>query len=387
MPPRLALALLLPLAAHAADVRLGDSFEGREAITLSNGVLELTVLPFGGPLASVKLADDRSQMNPMWQALAADREAGRPLRNSGSMGHFVCVDGFGPVSDEEAAAGLSGHGEASDLIWSTVSASDRNGIAALVQSVRLPIHHEIFTRTITMRDGENVVRVHGELESLLAFDRPAVWAEHATIGSPFLERGTTVVDISPSRAMVRPRPKPVRGRNHRLQGGEEFDWPMAPTRAGGTVDLRAAPLDDQGGTLDHTGHLMTRSGEYAWVTALRPDLGLVLGYVFQTSEFPWLQTWESYPAEGRMARGLEFGTQAFDLPRRQIVSENRLFGQLLYRWLPAKSKIEATYLMFWARAPAGFEGVSRIDVERGRLVLTDDRSGGRLELPTRLTLD
>lgn len=387
MPNRFALILLVPAVLAAAEVRLDDAFEGREAVTLSNGVLELTVLPFGGPMASVTLTDDASRMNPMWQALAADREDGRPLRNHGGLGHFVCVDGFGPTSEDESAAGLSGHGEANKLIWSTVSASDRNGMAALVQSVRLPVHNEIYTRTITMRDGENVVRVHAELESLLGFDRPAVWAEHATIGTPFLERGKTVVDLSPSRSMVRPRPKPVRGRNHRLDGGQEFEWPMAPLKAGGTVDLRAAPPASAGSTLDHTGHLMTVSGEYAWVTALRPDLDLVLGYVFKTSEFPWLQTWESYPTEGRMARGLEFGTQAFDLPRRQIVTENSLFGQLLYRWLPAKSKIESTYLMFWARTPRDFEGVSQIDVERGRLVLTDDRTGSRLTLPTQLTLD
>ena len=45
----------------------------------------------------------------------------------------------------------------------------------------------------------------------------------------------------------------------------------------------------------------------------RYDANLVLGYLFKTSEYPWLQTWENYPAQGMMARGLEFGTQAFDV--------------------------------------------------------------------------
>ncbi|MEZ5394190.1 MAG: hypothetical protein R2724_15330 [Bryobacterales bacterium] len=76
------------------------------------------------------------------------------------------------------------------------------------------------------------------------------------------------------------------------------------------MDLRAAPVDHD--SLDHTGHLMTKGGPYAWVTAVHPKRGLVLGYLFKTSEYPWLQTWENYPAQGMMARGLEFGTQAFD---------------------------------------------------------------------------
>ncbi len=373
------------LALSAAELRLDDEFEGRPAISLSNGKLELKVLPWGGPLAAITLADDSERLNPLWQALRDDRESGRLPRSHGGLGHFVCVDGFGPVSEEESAAGLSGHGEANKLHWATVSASDRNGIAALVQAVQLPRHQEVFKRTITLRDGENVIRVHAELESLLGFDRPAVWAEHATIGSPFLERGVTVVDLSPNRAMVRPQPKASRGRTHRLAGGEEFDWPLAPTTAGGTVDLRAAPRS--GDTLDHTGHLMTPSGKYAWVTALHPRKNLVLGYLFKTAEYPWLQTWEHYPAEGLMARGLEFGTQAFDLPRRQVITENRIFGELLYRWLPAKSKIESTYLMFWARTPDGFEGVDEVELSGGALTLTDQGSGRRLALRTRQTLD
>ncbi|MEZ5363279.1 MAG: hypothetical protein R2748_13285 [Bryobacterales bacterium] len=229
------------------------------------------------------------------------------------------------------------------------------------------------------------MRVHSTLESLLSFDRPSVWAEHATIGSPFLEPGVTVVDMSANKALVRPRDKPVRGRTHRLVGSEEFEWPMAPLQSGGKVDLRAAPVDHD--SLDHTGHLMTKGGPYAWVTAVHPKRGLVLGYLFKTSEYPWLQTWENYPAQGMMARGLEFGTQAFDLPRRQVITENRLFGELLYRWLPAMSKIETTYLMFWSPTPEGFSGVSSVELSGGKLTLQDDRSGKTLTLPTRQTLE
>jgi len=382
----LSAVLLATVLLPAAEVDTDASFEGRAAVVLSNGELSLTVLEFGGPMASLTLADDPEKTNPMWQAFTDDRNRGRPLRNHGGLGHFVCVDGFGPVSEQEAAAGMSGHGEANKLVWSTVSTSDRGGMAALEQAVTLPRHQEIFRRTITMRDGENVVRVHAELESLLDFDRPAVWAEHATIGSPFLERGVTVVDLSANRAMVRPRNKPApAGRVRRLAQGEEFDWPLAPKTAGGKVDIRSAPAE--GASLDHTGHLMTPSGDYAWVTALHPEKNLIIGYVFKTSEFPWLQTWEHYPTDGVMARGLEFSTQAFDLPRRQVISENRMFGEMLYRWLPAKSTIEATYLMFFARAPDGMLGVDSIELRDGALVLEDRRSGETLSLRTQLTLD
>ena len=377
-------ALLTALALSAAEIREHETFKNRPAIVVANDEIELTILPLSGSMTSLKLVEG-DPINPMWDAIQNDRDQGRPERAAGGTGHFVCVDGFGPVSDEEAAAGLSGHGEAARLAWATTEAKSSGGAAELTQAVTLPRHQELYTRTISLRDGENVVRVHSTLESLLSFDRPVVWAEHATIGSPYLEAGVTVVDLSPNRAMTRPRPKPVRGRTHRLESGEQFEWPLAPTKAGGKVDLRAAPVDHD--SLDHTGHLMTRSGKHAWVTALHPEKNLVLGYVFKTSEYPWLQTWENYPAKGMMARGLEFGTQAFDRPRREMITQNRLFGELLYRWLPAMSKIETTYLMFWAPTPEGFEGVSSVELSGGKLTIRDDRSGKTMTLPTRQTLD
>ncbi len=61
---------------------------------------------------SLRFKDDAEKMNPLWNSFRADIEEGRPIREGGSVGHFVCVDGFGPVSQEEREVGLPGHGEA-----------------------------------------------------------------------------------------------------------------------------------------------------------------------------------------------------------------------------------------------------------------------------------
>ena len=50
-----------------------------------------------------------------------------------------------------------------------------------------------------------------EVENLLAIDRPISWAEHATIGPPFLEPGKVIVDMPADRCRVRAeKPGPVR---------------------------------------------------------------------------------------------------------------------------------------------------------------------------------
>ncbi len=352
-----------------------SEYLGLPAILLENGVLELKILPTGGPFVDFVLKADPDKLSPLWAPLRAAKEAGQEPQFGSSVGHFVCVDGFGGVSEEEQAAGLQNHGEAHRLPWTTVSEAKDGSTTTLVQSVDLPIVEETLQRTVRMVDGENVVYVNSDLTSHLGFDRPINWAEHATIGSPFLEPGVTVVDMSANRALTRPYKDPGSPeRRHRITSGEEFVWPMAPTVEGGKVDLRAAPVELGSG--DHTGHLMNVGGPKAWVTADHPGKRLLLGYIYNTTQFPWMQTWENYPKEGMLARGMEFGTQPFDLPRRTVVSDGKLFDTPLYQWLPAKSKFSVDYMMFLVQTPEGFEGVSDVSVADGVITVTD-RSGAQ----------
>jgi hypothetical protein len=212
-----------------------------------------------------------------------------------------------------------------------------------------------------MIDGENVVYVESELENLLAFDRPVCWAEHATIGSPFLEPAKTVVDMPAERAKT--RDYSARETRHRLASFQDFTWPMAPGVNGQLIDLRAAPLNPDSG--DHTTCLMDRSRKLVFI---KPE------------EYPWVQNWEEYPANLKLARGLEFSTQPFDVPRRQAIDTHLLFGAPTYRWLPAKSKIASRFLFFYAKTPTGFTKIDDVTLENGRVVIEDRGAGRRLEL-------
>ncbi len=354
--------LMLTIAASAQST---TEFEGRPALLLDNGKLELTVFPQGGAFVRLLIKEDSRRINPIWDPLRDARETGKSQFGQ-SVGHFVCVDGFGPVSEEERAAGLPGHGEAHTLPWSTRLFERRGKSLTLTQTVHLPALHESLERTVRMDEGESVVRVHSRLENLLAFDRPVNWAEHGTIGSPFLEPGVTVVDMPARRASTRPYLESWRVK-HRLRGGMEFTWPQAPAVDGGTVDVRVTPA--QLGTGDHTTSLLDPDREWVWVTALNPKQQLVFGYLFRRADFPWVQTWEHFPEDGRLARGLEFSTQPYDVPRREAISTGAMFGAPTFRWLPARSSIEATYFMFYAAAPPGMHRVDEVRWERGELVI------------------
>lgn len=352
-------------------------FEDRDGYVVENDKLELVILSTGGAFASLTLKDDTAKMNPMWNPVKMAREAGLPSRFGASIGHFVCVDGFGPTSKEEAAAGFQGHGEAHRLPWEKTS----GGASEAAFKVTLPIVQEVFERKVKVNPGEQVVSVESTLSSLLAFDRPVNWAEHGTIGAPFLSPEVTVVDASVGRCETRPRESP---RDiHRLEGAKEFTYPNAPAAKGGTVNLRTVPASPN--SMDHTGCAFDPARRLVFVTAIHKPTGLLLGYLLRREEYPWLQEWMNYPANGTLARGLEFGTQPYDQPRRAMIDLGKMFGVPTFRWLPAKSTIGTKFLMFYTKAP-GLEQVTDVRLENGELVIEDAKSNKRLALKTSHTL-
>ena len=377
------LSIALLCVALPAGAQKQVVFEERPGLLLANDKLELTILTQGGSLANLVLQEDPEKLSPLWNPVRMAREVGRRSPSGGAMGHFVCVDGFGPVSREERAAGMPGHGEAQTQPWELVASLKQGNTTALTFAVKLPLVQEILHRTLRVVDGEYVVYVESELESLLGFDRPVCWAEHATIGSPFLEPGKTVVDMPTQRGKTRAGADTPNSRE-RLKSFTDFTWPLAPTKDGGTVDLRAAPLNPN--SQDHTTCVMDPARKLVFVTALHPEKRLLLGYVFKREEYPWLQSWENYPANLKMARGIEFSTQPFDVPRREVIQTNSMLDTPMYRWLPAKSKIGSRFLLFYVRTPEGMNKIDDVTLEGGQLTIEDRGAGKRITLAASLGL-
>ena len=342
----------------------------QQPISLANDKIAVEILPAGASIVSLIRKDDPAKLNPLW---SPGPQAGR--------GHFLCLDGFGAPSKEEQAAGLRFHGEAVAQTFEIVSQQG----GALSLRAKLPLLQETVTRTYRVFSGEPVLWVETEVESHTGFDRPMVWGEHATIGAPFLEPELTVVDMSATRAQTRPYIQRPGALPRRLARGQDFIWPDAPGADGKTIDLRRMPSNPN--SVDHTTQLMDPSKPIGWATALHTGKRVLVGWVFRREEFPWMQNWENYPPDlKKAARGLEFATQPYDIPRREAVDMGRLFGTPTFKWLPAKSKVSATFLVFLTEVPPKFSRVDAIRFEGRSLVVEDRAAGLTVSIPVSRTL-
>ena len=358
------------LLAESAD------FDGRPSILLRNDKIELTILTRGATLANLVLRDDPEKLSPYWNMDRAQRAAGsKPATPAGALGHFLCLDGFGAPSEEERAAGMPFHGEANARQFETVEESANGSGASIAKlKTRLPLAEEDITRTVTLVNGESVAYVNTEVENLLAIDHPISWAEHATTGPPFLSPGNTIIDIPGTKCRVRPEKA---GSTGKLAYEKDFVWPMAPLTKGGSINLTTVPANET--SIDLATCLIDPVRTYGYVTVLRPDKHLLFGYVFRRAEFPWLMSWMNYTGDARAARGVEFSTQPFDVSHRETVDVHEMFGAPTYKWLPAKAKIHASFLLFYTKTPEVFDGVADVKLENGQIQIRD-KSGRTITL-------
>ena len=376
------LALTIVISARLLVAQ--STFEGAPAIPFSNDRLQLLVLPQGSSIASIVLKADSQKMNPLWNPMRLERESGQKVEFNPGTGHFLCLDGFGPMSPEERAAGMPFHGEAHEAHWETKYQDKQGSTFALTLAAELPILQERVERTLRLVDGEQVVYVETQVESMLGFDRPMVWAEHATAGSPFLEPGVTLIEISATKSRTRPYVKQAGELPNRFPSGKDFVWPWAPGADGKKVDMRITPAHpDSGG---HTTSIMDRNRKLAFITFFNPRMGLLLGYLFKPEDFPWVQSWEDFPPTGKLARGLEFATQPFDIPRREAIQMNSMFGTPTYRWLPAKSVVKTRFLIFYTKTPSTFKKVDDVRIEGSSVVIEDKGSKQKVLLAASLPL-
>jgi hypothetical protein len=301
-------------------------YRGRRATSIENDLVRVTVLHEGGHIAEI--LDTRTGVNPLWTPpwesiepstydprkhpeYGADAES---KLLSGIMGHNLCMDIFGGPSAEEAAAGLTVHGEASVALYEVAATGTE-----LMQRARLPQAQLRVERRIALA-GRTVAVVEA-VENESATDRPIAWTEHVTLGPPFLEKGATQFRAPVTRSLA-------------LEEGN------------GDLELYTnAPVS--GG---FTTHLMDPVRETAFFVAWSPRSQVALGYLWRRADFPWLGVWEENygrtgaPWNGRtLTRGMEFGASPVAETRRQMIERGSLFGVPAFRWIPARTRVEVRY--------------------------------------------
>jgi len=331
-------------------------YRNRRAFTLANDRIAVTVTVEGGHIAS--LLDKKSGANPLWSPKWKSIEPSQYSQQkhpeygsgpeskllAGILGHNLCLDLFGGPSEEEAAAGMTVHGESSVAPYAITEQPD-----ALIQRSVFPQANLRFERELRVTQGSPIVRIRETVENLSGWDRPSAWTQHVTLGAPFLENGVTQFRSPGTRSKV--LEVDFAGGKGLQKIGAEFDWPYCPRKDRGRIDLQVYPKDPV--SAGYTAVLMDPHREQAFFLAWNPKSKVLTGYVWPRRDFPWLGRWEENHSRdfapwngGEVTCGMEFGASPMPETRRAMVERASLFGVPGYRWLPARTPVTVEYCAF-----------------------------------------
>jgi hypothetical protein len=151
----------------------------------------------------------------------------------------------------------------------------------------------------------------------------------------------------------------------------EIRWPQA-VKQGKPVDLRRLTNDPDPDVVS-----FVIDGEMGWVTATNASKQLLLGYIFSTSDYPWLNLWR-YVIDGKpFARGMEFGTTGLHQPFKILAAKSRIFGRPIFAYLDAGESVTRKYTGFLTKVPNDFAGVSSVLYRDGKIVIRERGGRGR----------
>jgi hypothetical protein len=367
-------------------------WNGRQGYLLGNGLIRLVVLIGGGHIAEFRFDDSSGlpSVNPLWiphwktiepfryRANLHARGFGSILEGkllSGLVGHNICLDYFGLPSAEEAAQGLSEHGEAPSARWRMSGSRVSGKAAALTLLVRLPVSFLELTRHLEVRKSESVVYFEETVYNERKADHFFHWAQHVTLGPTFLSKLDSTVSLPGSKGLTFPH-----GYDEGkalLASNRTFQWPRALQKSGGTIDLSRPWLKRGSGFV--VAVLLDPRRAFGFVAAVNSRLGLLIAYCFRRCDFPWVAVWEEHHAisappwrQREQARGLEFTTTPLPVLRRESFALGPLFGQPTLACVPARGRKTLRYLAALAQIPKGFRRVRDIKLTDAEIVIKGD---------------
>lgn len=337
----------------------------RPLLVLDGQAAQLVVDLGGGSISDFHLKSN--PLNPLqWDSwFFGDTPDAEPPLDPRSMGHFLCLDRWGPATEAERAHGMEWHGEATRVWWTLdQEASNKDGQLQAQMSAELPLAGLKVTRSIRMADNQAIFTVSEAVTNTRHLGRIYNIVQHPTIGPPFLDQ-STVVDANGTRGYMTERQMPT-------PEIPEVRWPHALKLDGTQVDIRHLTDDSSPGVV-----VYLVEEEYGWTTAINAAKGLLIGYIWPTADYPWFDAWRHVKDGVPFARGLEFGTTGMHQPGPVLVQKGKIFDELIFRFIDADETQVFSFANFLMEIPNDFAGVADVDYAEGQLVVREDGGQGR----------
>lgn len=323
-------------------------------IQLQNKTSVIEVDLHGGAITNFHLKENL--INPLSfrfskEQMPENNKAGAPYR-----GHFLCAGRWGEPSEGEIKAGIPNHGEPANIHWQLNEKHEKRlsmETTAALEGLQIKRQMELDNEAALCHVTETITNINplGRLYQMV---------QHPTIAVPFLNKGTIVNCNATSGFDYKDVDAPVK---------HNVNWPLVIDRSNKAYDLRN-PQQPYNSVFSF---IIDPKDNYGWITAYSPAHDLVLGYVWNRNDYPWINLWQHYDAGNITYRGLEFGTTGLHQPFKSIIANNNIavFGEKAVAFIDAAEHVGRTYSVFLCSVDKGFSGVEGVAFQNGYITLVN----------------
>ncbi|PKA99622.1 hypothetical protein B0O79_3339 [Flavobacteriaceae bacterium MAR_2009_75] len=329
-----------------------------DTLFLRNNHLQLILDLRGGAITSLNVTG--STLNPFNWSLPVEKQPEINKNGYPFQGHFISLGTWGMPTEGEQKEGLRLYGEANLKKWeiqdSITALSAKVGFKGTIEKLDVE-------RTLHLYKNAPVVRVTESVTNRHPIGRMYNFLQHATFGGQFSTKDLQI-DTNAGRGFYQKAAYP-RTSYDSLETNS-FIWPKG-VLPDGPIDLRSSGSREM---TYLTSHVFDENISMGWATALNPKEGLLIGYVWNIKEYPWLNVWHQYIDGVYYGRAIEFATCGLGLHFETLAKEDlRFFGKHSFEFIDAGEQITKSYTLFALPVSKRVSEVQNVNISAGVITI------------------
>ena len=333
--------------------KLETSLKSDTLISIENDSTKLTFSLWGGALVSFQ--DKILRVNPFsWKE--AHKDTAENSKNSAVLqGQFISLGRWSLPTIGESKLGMPLNGEPANNWWKLEPSKTSKD---LKMSCEAPLDGFSITRYVVISQTAPLFKVTETITNENSTGRSTSIVQNITLVPPFFEPSVVInsnasVGFNQLWGLSNP-------------GKFEYNWPKAyvDTLKIGTTDISS--FSNRFRYL--SSHVFPDS--IGWFTLYNPKLKLLLGYVWKTSDYPWIHFKNEINYGKPLIHGLAFGSAGLSdkFPFEERTSMT-FHGVRNFDFIDAKSSITKSWYCFLLNTPSGYQKVLDVSFSADQLVL------------------
>jgi hypothetical protein len=330
---------------------------------IHNDTASLHVNMFGGAIIDFRLRD--SKINPLSFKFSTEQMPMNNKQGAPYQGHFLCLGRWGEPSAGEKKAGIPDHGHFANMMWACRS----SGQGILKMRADSKLEGLRVDRTIQMDDHFPLYSVDEMVTNINPLGRLYNMVQHPTLAAPFLNKNTKI-QCNASKGF--------HYKNYRDFEKYASTWPYGMDENEAISDLRLC----DSGVSSVFSFVVDDNSRHGWITAHSPDSRLLIGYIWDKQDYPWINLWKEWDQVGIKYCGLEFGTTGVHQPFPEILGQGKLtiFNHNTVRYIDADEINSRRYISFMIETTDDFGDIECINIREGSLWIKQRKNDLSIEM-------